>query len=202
MSVLSATRITELRAINLMLSAAGQTPLPDLTGASLNVDATLCINLLQEVFNDFQAEGWWFNTRLGDMPVSGGVIPAVEPIIAVDTNDQGQTHVEIRKNNLWDLDRNTSAFTTGLINVKITELLIWDELPEVARLLIAKRAARLYVDRHVSDPQLVRLAREDEARALASFRRQETRSANSSVLDRTGRFISRQRSPLSGMSVK
>ena len=55
------TRTTQLEAINTMLSTIGEAPVNSLTG-SLPVDASMAVNILNEVNREVQSAGWKFNT--------------------------------------------------------------------------------------------------------------------------------------------
>ena len=55
------TRTTQLEAVNTMLSTIGEAPVNSLTG-SLPVDASMAVNILNEVNREVQSAGWKFNT--------------------------------------------------------------------------------------------------------------------------------------------
>ena len=57
----SNTRTTKIESVNTMLSTIGESPINTLTG-TLPVDATLAINILDEVNREVQAQGWKFNS--------------------------------------------------------------------------------------------------------------------------------------------
>ena len=57
----SNSRTTKLESINTMLSTIGEAPVNSLTG-SLPTDATMAINILDEINREVQAQGWKFNT--------------------------------------------------------------------------------------------------------------------------------------------
>jgi len=55
------TRTTQLEAVNTMLSTIGESPVNSLTG-SLPLDASIAVNILNEVNREVQSAGWKFNT--------------------------------------------------------------------------------------------------------------------------------------------
>ena len=76
------TRTTKLESINTMLSTIGEAPVNSLTG-SLPTDATMAINILDEINREVQAGGWKFNTSYkvtlsrntdNKIPVAGDVM--------------------------------------------------------------------------------------------------------------------------------
>lgn len=176
-------KTTQLQAVNYMLSAGGETPIPDLV-TQLGANATLAIQILAEVSNSVQAVGWWFNTRIKKFTPAAGTITIADAIIRVDGDDYwgGTLQPSIRNGKLFNmLTGLDNDWGTNDVELRIVELLEWDYLPEAARMYIAKKAARIFVDRCVSDPNLVRLARQDEAEAMALLQREDIATSNPRV---------------------
>lgn len=176
---------TYLAAINSMLSAAGEMPVGGYT-ATYGADAVLANQILLETSNSIQAVGWFFNTRKGPItltPNGSSQIVIPDPVIRIEFyNYDDSSAYAIRNGFLFNLKTNVNNdFTTTVIVKTITELLDWTDLPESARQYIMKKAARIFVDRHVSDPQLARLARQDELEAMMLLNREDVASQNARI---------------------
>jgi len=173
----------------MILSAAGELPVTAITGTvSDGADSLLAQNILEETSNNIQTIGWYFNTRIGPIDL----VPAASKITIADTilriefyNYNDLTGYTIRDdasvNRLYDLKNQTFTITTTISVKSIIDLVQWIDLPEAARQYIAKKASRIFVDRHVSDPNLARLTRQDEAEAMALLMREQTQTSNPRV---------------------
>jgi hypothetical protein len=71
----------------------------------------------------------------------------------------------------------------GATHFHVTWNMPFNDLPEVDRQLLAKRASRLFASRMVGDRQLVGLQESDEREAAAAARRQSNRSGRANMLN-------------------
>ena len=58
------TSMTELEAVNVLLTTIGETPVNTLTGNQVT-DVTIAKQVLNEISREVQAQGWHFNTEDG-----------------------------------------------------------------------------------------------------------------------------------------
>lgn len=75
---------TELEAVNTMLVAVGQAPLPSTTDLSTvnDADVVMALDILGKAAREVLSEGWKFNTRYGyEVPPSGQVL-WVPPVVS------------------------------------------------------------------------------------------------------------------------
>ena len=161
---------TELESANIMLAAIGETPVNSLTG-TLPVDVRLAQSTLAEVNKEVQSEGWSFNTEI-DLTLSrdgsNNHISLAADVLRVDPNNHHHTTIDAiqRGLKLYDRLNNKYDFDEDLI-CTVVFFRTFDEIPEPARRYITIKAARIFVDRLVSDDGLRTYTQQDEVRARA-----------------------------------
>ena len=175
---------TELESINIMLAAIGEAPVNSLTG-TLPVDVKLAQSTLTEVNKEVQSEGWSFNTEIdvtltrdGSNHVSLGT-----DVIRVDPNTHDHTDIDAiqRGLKLYDRLNNKYEFTKDLI-CTVVYFRTFEEIPEPARRYITIKAARIFVDRLVSDDGLRTYTQQDEVRARAILMETDLSNADHNLL--------------------
>ena len=162
---------TELEAINIMLAAIGEAPVNTLTG-SLPVDVKIAQSTLVEINKSVQAEGWSFNTEIDVTLTPNASKEIVLPVNVLRVDANIHQHPDIdpiqRGLKLYDRLKNTFEFDEDLI-CTVVYFRDFDEIPEQARSNINIRAARIFVDRLVSDQGLRTYTKEDEIRARVTL---------------------------------
>jgi len=160
---------TELECINIMLAAIGEAPINSLLG-TLPVDARIAQSTLTEVNKSVQSEGWSFNTETDVTLTRDGSnhvnLPA--DVLRVDANiHQHPTIDPIQRGlKLYDRQNNKYEFDEDLI-CTVVYFRDFNEIPEPARYYMNIKAARIFVDRLVSDQGLRTYTQQDEVRARA-----------------------------------
>ena len=160
---------TELESINIMLAAIGEAPINSLTG-TLPVDARLAQSTLTEVNKEVQSEGWSFNTEI-DVTLTRDAskqIALSTDVLRVDPNIHQHPTIDAiqRGLKLYDRLNNKFEFEEDLIST-VVYFRKFDEIPEQARYYITIKAARIFVDRMVTDDGLRSYTQQDENRARA-----------------------------------
>ena len=161
---------TELESINIMLAAIGEAPVNSLTG-TVPVDVRLAQSTLTEVNKEIQSEGWSFNTEI-DVTLNRNdttkQIVLSTDILRIDPNIHQHPTIDAiqRGLKLYDRLNNRYEFDEDLI-CTVVYFRTFDEIPEPARRYINIKAARIFVDRLVSDDGLRTYTQEDEIRARA-----------------------------------
>ena len=162
---------TELEAINIMLAAIGEAPVNTLTG-SLPVDVKIAQSTLVEINKSVQAEGWSFNTEIDVTLTRNASKQIILPVNVLRIDANIHQHPDIdpiqRGLKLYDRLKNTFEFDEDLI-CTVVYFRDFDEIPEQARSYINIRAARIFVDRLVSDQGLRTYTKEDEIRARVTL---------------------------------
>ena len=158
---------TELECINIMLAAIGEAPINSLVG-TLPVDARIAQSTLTEVNKSVQSEGWSFNTETDVTLTRDGSNHVNLPtnVLRVDANiHQHPTIDPIQRGlKLYDRQNNKYEFDEDLI-CTVVYFRDFNEIPEPARYYMNIKAARIFVDRLVSDQGLRTYTQEDEVRA-------------------------------------
>ena len=160
---------TELEAINIMLAAIGEAPINSLSG-TLPVDAKIAQSTLNEINKKVQMEGWSFNTEI-DVTLtrnSSNEINLPIDVLRVDPNIHQHSTIDAiqRGLKLYDRLNNKFEFEEDLI-CTVVYFRNFDEIPEQARYYMTIKAARVFVDRLVSDDGLRTYTQQDEVRARA-----------------------------------
>ena len=175
---------TELESINIMLAAIGEAPINSLTG-TLPVDARLAQSTLTEVSKEVQSEGWSFNTEI-DVTLTRDVsnhISLSTGVLRVDPNIHQHPTIDAiqRSLKLYDRLNNKYEFDEDLI-CTIVYFRDFNEITEPARRYITIKAARIFVDRLVSDDGLRTYTQQDETRARAILMETDLANGDHNVL--------------------
>ena len=181
---MSVAATTELEAVNIMLAAIGEAPINSLTG-TLPVDARLAQSTLTEVNKDVQSEGWSFNTEI-DVTLTRDASKQVAlstDVLRVDPNIHQYPTIDAiqRGLKLYDRLNNKFEFDEDLI-CTVVYLRTFDEIPEPARRYVIIKAARVFVDRLVSDQGLRTYTQQDETRARAILMETDLANGDHNVL--------------------
>ena len=175
---------TELEAINIMLAAIAEAPINSLTG-TLPVDAVTARSTLAEFNKEVQSEGWSFNTEIDVTLTRDGSNQISLPanVLRVDANiHQHPTIDPVQRGlKLYDRQNNKYEFDEDLI-CTVVYFRDFDEIPEPARRYITIKAARVFVDRLVSDDGLRSYTQQDETRARAILMETDLSNADHNVL--------------------
>ena len=161
---------TELSAVNSILGAIGQSPVTTLNFD--NPETSFIYNILTEVNKDVQNEGWHFNTEhhVKTSPDANKHITLPANTLRYTLN-KGLTDksmdLVVRNSRLYDLVDHTDEFT-GDIYLDLTTLYEFEDLPNVFQRYITYRSAVRAAAQLVSNPNLVQLLAQDEAKTRAA----------------------------------
>ena len=167
-----------------MLAAIGEAPVNKLTG-TLPVDVAIAQSTLVEINKAVQAEGWSFNTEIDVTLTRNTANQIILPtdVLRVDANiHQHPTIDPIQRGlKLYDRLNNTFTFEEDLI-CTVVYFREYSEIPEPARRYIVIRAARIFVDRLVSDEGLRTYTQQDEVRARAVLMETDLNNGDHNIL--------------------
>ncbi len=174
------TSMTELEAVNVLLTTIGESPVNTLTGNQVT-DVTIASQVLNEVSREVQAQGWHFNTEdrvvLSRDNFNHITVPA--DTARIDTDNY---NVVVRSGKLFNLTDRTFEFST---NVEATIVYYQDflDLPDVAKKYITTRAARIFSDRMINSETIHQMVMRDEQKALIDLREFEGDTADFNMMD-------------------
>lgn len=177
-------KLSQLEAVNQMLSAVGQLPVNTIVG-DVNVDVTRALATLNTVSMQVQGQGWKFNTETGYVATPDSSKRLVFPDNVLSFVPEGRTGTVMRGNTLFDTQNATYEFT-GTIKGTAILALEWDLMPNHARQYIAIKAARLFQDETTGSETGHSFKVKDEAAAWSDFRRAEVNFGQYNFLGRNG----------------
>ena len=184
--------MTELEAVNTLLSVIGEAPVDKLSDITFNeiTDSALARKTLAEVSRDVQAEGWSWNTdwnvELTKTSTNEFVLPSNTLSCLFSPNRYPDKQYVIRGLKVYNRAKRTFAFgadlNTALIVDHVISQLVWDEIPHTAQQYIVIRAARIYSDRYLNSNAIYTYTAQDEEYARAMLMRDEERHLDSNLL--------------------
>jgi hypothetical protein len=187
------TRTTQLEAVNTMLSTIGESPVNSLTG-SLPLDASIAVNILNEVNREVQSAGWKFNTSWKvSLPrdVNNKLVVGTD-VLHIEFNHLRESKSSydpvLRGNYLYNLAKESYTWDKDFEYVTVIYLLDFETIPEQARRYIAIRASRIYHDRTLGSQAIHKYSLTDELGALALLKQTEADTADHNIFDSLDQF--------------
>ena len=174
------TSMTELEAVNVLLTTIGEAPVNTLAGNQVT-DVSVAKQVLNEISREVQAQGWHFNTEDGVelTPDQNNNINVPADVARIEAQD---FNIVIRDNRLFNLDDRTLTFTSK-IKVNIVYYQDFFQLPQPAKNYITTRAARIYSDRMLNSDTIHKMTLRDEQKALIELKEFEGDTANYNMMD-------------------
>ncbi|MBK8189213.1 MAG: hypothetical protein IPK79_02050 [Vampirovibrionales bacterium] len=175
--------LTELEAVNVMLSVIGEAPINTLTGAA-TVDVIQAKAILSQVSREVQTVGWHFNSEK-EYPLVPDInqeITLATNMVRVDADQYPELDVVQRGLRLYNRKDHTFKFDKT-VKAEIVFLLSFEEIPQTARQFIVIRAARIFQDRMVGSEVLHGFTAVDEQKALADLKDAEGDTGDYTIFD-------------------
>jgi hypothetical protein len=187
---------TELSAVNTMLSSIGERPVNSLT-APQRLDVIRAVQTLNEVNVLVQTRGWWFNEEKNVTlsPNAAGEYEIEANAIKVDPTLKWVDHFVVRGNKLYNTK--THSFTnvddigtlhTDDIKIDYIALQDFNDIPETARMYIARRAGVIYQTRSVGSPTLFEFTERDAQESWGSLLMEEVEHVDTNLTLAPGIF--------------
>ena len=179
----------ELPAVNQILQSCGQAPVTTLD--QTNPDVAIAYQTLLEVSREVQAEGWSFNKEfhVEKTPDLNKNILIPNDVLQMDlsVNAANMDKDVVRRNGkLYDRANHTSEFTDK-VEVDITLLLDWVDLPVPIQDFITARAAAIVSSRIVGDPNQYQILQQKEAFARATAMEYECNQGDYTFFGHSGK---------------
>ena len=174
------TSMTELEAVNVLLTTIGEAPVNTLDGNQVT-DVAIAQQVLNEVSREVQAQGWHFNTEdnVQLSPNEFKEILATADIARIDCNEY---NIVQREGKLFDLDQRTYIFQDK-IKASIVYYQDFLVLPDTAKRYITTRAARIYSDRMLNSETIHKMIARDEQKAFIDLKAFEGDTADYNMMD-------------------
>ena len=180
--------MTELDAVNILLSIIGEAPVDGLPDLSVNeiTDAALARRTLQEISRDVQAEGWSWNTD-ERVTLTGNAgtftLPSNTLLAVFNPNVDYEGRYVVRGLRVYDKFEQT--FDLGDVELELMRHVVqldWEDIPHQAQTYISIRAGRIYADRFVNSNVIYTYTVQDEAYARAMLIRAEEAGMRNNML--------------------
>lgn len=172
--------MTELEAVNVLLTTIGEAPVNTLSGNQVT-DVTIAKQVLNEVSREVQSQGWHFNTepkvKITPDQFKHLLVPA--DTARIDSNEY---NVVIREGKLFDLDERTFEFDNA-VELDIVYYRDFEVLPDNAKKYITTRASRIYSDRMINSETMHRMIAKDEQAALIDLKEFEGDTGDYNMMD-------------------
>jgi len=180
--------MTELEAINTLLSVIGEAPIDSLSDITVNeiTDSTLARKALNEVSRDVQSEGWSWNTDRGvtftkdktnEIKLPASALKVVFPSVGDGNYVARGLRVYDRNRQSYDMSDVESVTATQVVSQ-----LDWEDMPHAAQQYITIRAARIYSDRFLNSDAIYVYTSNDEQYARSMLIRSEEREGGDNML--------------------
>jgi hypothetical protein len=172
----------EQEAINMMLASIGERPVNNLD-TSQRLDVIRAMATLNEINVLVQTRGWWFNEEVEytlSVDADGEYnLPA--DAVKVDPSQKSIDYFTQRGSRLY----NTKTFMYGDhtedLRVNFVRLLPFNDLPESAKMYIARRAGVVYQTRAVGSPTLFEFTERDAQEAWGSLLMEEIENVDTNL---------------------
>ena len=187
MTTRALANMTELQAVNMMLTTIGEQPIANLNDKAGLQDASIAQDILHNTSRQVQSRGWIFNTDLQKSlsPGSTGKIQIDSNVLRIDATAKVRSNkkdIVERGGFLYDRENNTDVFTDA-VKVDYVTFLPFDSLPESARRYIAVKSARIFHDRVVGSGQLHQFFERDELQAWSDLLEYQSEVGDFNIFD-------------------
>ena len=176
-----ATKLNKLAAVNILLSNIGQAPVTAIDNA--NPMVAMAANLIDEVTNNLQAEGWSFNTEKAYpfQPATDGCIYIPDNILQIDAGYYANNDTVQRNGKLYNKRTHSYQFE-GKQEFDVVWLVEFDDMPEAFKNYVSMRAANLFAGRSVGSAEAAKFGEREEMMARAAMIEYETQQGDYNML--------------------
>lgn len=174
--------MTELEAVNTMLSVIGEAPVNTLEDSGL-IDVAVARQILNDTSREVQSRGWKWNI---DRNVTLPLTTEGEVLIPLDalSADPELTYIQatVRGQRLWNA-ADLSFTWTECPTLAIKRFLPFSDMPQAARHYITVRAGRIFADRVITSEKTAGFNQRDEMMALVTLQNDEAETGDYSMKD-------------------
>ena len=177
-----ASKLNKLSAVNIVLSNIGQAPITAIDDND-NPMVAMAANIIDEVTNSLQAEGWTFNTERAYpfTPDNTGCIAVPDNVLQIDAGFFATNDIVQRQGKLYNKRTHTYQFE-GKQELDVVWLIEFDDMPDAFKNYVAMRAANLFAGRAVGSAEAVKFGEREEFAARAAMLEYETQQGDYSML--------------------
>jgi hypothetical protein len=151
--------MTELEAVNRILSGAGFDPVSTLDAPNVPEEALKAKTALNETTDDLLSEDWKFNTEFDlEVEPDGNGELVLDGVIYAEfsESDEYEYRPVLRGTKVYNRNDRTYVFTDSMTLCKVVSRLTWDEAPDALQRYIVKVAENDFVMQVLGDDLMVR----------------------------------------------
>ena len=167
-------RVTVVSAVNMMLMSIGERPVTDIN-ATQRLDVLRAVTCLNEANLLFQVRGWWFNTEDYVLlsPNGDGEYEIPDDVLKVDPYYPSEWKYVQRGRRLFNKEDRLYDGNTEDLYVNYVVFLDFEDLPETAKIYIARRAGVIFQARSIGSQILYQFTTEFANEAWATLQQEE-----------------------------
>ena len=162
--------LSELEAINIMLTNIGESPISSLETA-VDLYVSVARQMLYDASREIQTRGWYFNSE-EKYPIplnASGEAVLSKNILVIDLTDDFYTYdATLRGNRLYNRKTHSYVFDKDLEG-DVVFFLEWSDLPQAARQYITVVAARRFQKKYQPDDYTTKVTADEEIQAKADL---------------------------------
>lgn len=172
--------LSQLDAVNDMLALLGELPVNDLTSSHPLVPTA--VRALRTASDEIQVRRWWFNTETLTLTPQVETKQILLPHDTLSADPyEGRPRTAVRGNVLYNADTGTIEWDTQ-ITVRLHRLIPFEELPVLARMLIAYKAQLAFGLAYEADTSKLSSVREALADARMALGAEDIRNQRANLL--------------------
>jgi len=169
--------LTELDAVNSILSLIGEAPLNTIDGVT-SLDALNAVAAIERAQREILSSGFWFNTETHTLtPTADGRYQVPPTFLSVQPTDPTVGPFVQRGEYLFNTSENTFVGNTATMEVIAYVSLDWEYLPQTAREAIQSTAAKHFAFTEVGEQTLYQVSMANERVALAELYNENLRQS-------------------------
>lgn len=169
-----AEQTTAKSAVNMMLASIGERPVNDIT-TTQRLDVIRAVSTLNEVSVMVQTRGWWFNSedKVLLSPNADGEYEIPGNVVKIDAYYDSIWQFVQRGSRLYNRETRSFVGNTADLYVNWIVLLDYEDLPETAKVFIARRAGVIFQSRSVGSPTLHQFTEQQASEAWGYLQQEE-----------------------------
>ena len=143
----------------------------------------MAANVIDEVTNSLQAEGWTFNTERAYpfIPDGDWLHRVPDNVLQIDAGYSPTNDIVQRQGKLYNKRSHSYKFE-GKQELDVVWLVDFDDMPDAFKNYVAMRAANLFAGRSVGSAEAVKFGEREECTARAAMIEYETQQGDYSML--------------------
>jgi len=173
--------MTEIEAVNAIISVAGDAPVTSLSGDY--EQAEIARRILSKISRDEQTKGLWFN-EVNDLLISQNINGEINlPASTISAEAQGDNG-ELVQRGLRMFNRASNTYTINAdVYINLIELLEWELLPQSFRAYVVAKSKEEYNNEYFGSQEVARTVERAIAETYIVMRTEDLKSKDINILN-------------------